>query len=238
MRVLTLTHGPLVGAELFADVTVDEGHELDEWSLVDAPRPPRPVDEYDAVLVFGGAMNVDQEREHPWLVDEDAIIRKLVARRVPLFGVCLGAQLLAKAAGAHVGPLPAAENGFVDVELTDAARSDLVFSQLPHRFDALNHHRYAFDVPEAAVELARSSVCTQALRVGECAWGVQFHPEVRLEQVEAWLARDEGLSRAERERERRELAAGIGRWTEFGGDLCRAFLAAAERLTPARYSAR
>jgi GMP synthase-like glutamine amidotransferase len=239
MRVLSLTHGPLVRAELFADVTTDEGHELEEWSVVDAPHPPRPLDEYDAVLTFGGAMNVDQEREHPWLVDEDAMIRKLVADGVPLFGVCLGSQLLAKAAGGKVGPLPAPENGFVDVELTPAARDDIVFSQLPERFAALNLHRYAFEVPESAVELASSTVCTQALRVGECAWGVQFHPEVRREQVEAWLAQDpERMPASERERVRRELADGIDAWSDFGAELCRSFLAAAERLTPARYSSR
>ena len=69
----------------------------------------RPPDGYDAVLVFGGQMNVDEEDEHPWLRDEDELIRTLLARDVPLLGVCLGGQLLAKAAGAHVGPSPESE---------------------------------------------------------------------------------------------------------------------------------
>jgi GMP synthase-like glutamine amidotransferase len=234
MRILSMTHGPLVRAELFGDVVAGEGHSLEEWSLVDSPEPSRSIAEYDAVLVFGGAMNVDEEHDHPWLADENEVLRGLIADRVPLFGVCLGGQLLAKAAGGHVGPSPAPEDGFVPVELTDAAGEDPVFSQLPERFDALNLHQYAFSVPEGAVELARSRVCSQAIRVGECAWGVQFHPEVRLAQVEAWLAEESRMPPEQIERVRAELTERIGWWTDFGASLCRAFLAAAERFAPVR----
>jgi GMP synthase-like glutamine amidotransferase len=239
MRVLSMTHGPQVRAELFGDVIREDGHELEEWSLVDDDAPPRPVDEYDAVFVFGGAMNVDEEDEHPWLVEEAGVLQGLVERRVPLFGVCLGGQLLAKAAGAHVGPSPTPEDGFTPVELTHAAQDDPIFSRLPQRFGALNLHRYAFDVPPGAVELARSDVCAQAIRVGDSAWGVQFHPEVRLGQVESWLTSEIGSRTPDEvQRLRREFAAGIGAWSDLGADLCRSFLETAERLAPARYSAR
>jgi len=239
MRVLSMTHGAMVRAELFADVILEDGHELEEWSLVDEAEPPRPPEAYDAVLVFGGPMNVDQEEDHPWLHDEETVVRRLVDQRVPLFGVCLGAQTLAKAAGGRVGPLPAPEEGFVSVELTPAAREDAVFSQLPQRFGALNLHGYTFEVPDGGVELARSSVCTQALRVGECAWGVQFHPEVRLGQVESWLTSDiEKRKPEDVERLRQEFADGIGEWTDFGAALCRSFLETAARLAPARYQPR
>jgi GMP synthase-like glutamine amidotransferase len=234
MRILSMTHGPLVRAELFGDVVADEGHELEDWSLVDAAAPPRPLEEYDAVLVFGGAMNVDEAHDHPWLADEDEALRGLISRRVPLFGVCLGGQLIAKAADAHVGPLPQTESGFVSVELTSAARKDPVFSQLPERFDAFNVHRYALGVPDGGVELARSRVCSQAIRVGDCAWGVQFHPEVRLSQVDAWLAEEERMPPEEVERVRRQLTERIGWWTDFGASLCRAFLVAAEQYAPVR----
>ena len=184
-------------------------------------------------------MNVDDDAEHAWLAREDAILRRLVERRVPLFAVCLGAQTLAKASGAHVGPLPAPEEGFVEVELTPGAADDPIFSQLPQRFDALNLHRYAFEVPTGAIELARSSVCAQALRVGECAWGVQFHPEVRLGQVEAWLGSDVRSRHSDDvERLRRELADGIAAWTDFGTHLCGSFLETADRLVAGRYSPR
>lgn len=231
MRVLSIVHGPLVRAEVFGDVVLAEGHALDEWSIVSAAAPPRPVEEYDAVFVFGGHMNVDQEREHPWLRHEDELIRGLVERRVPFFGVCLGGQLLAKAAGAPVGPLPEVQRGFARVTLSDAATSDPVFGALPREFDAFMGNGYAFGVPEGAVELARSDVCTQAIRVGDCAWGVQFHPEVRVEQVADWYAREEDVPNAQQYVD--ELRSRIDEWQAFGSRLCRLFLAAADRATAA-----
>jgi len=240
MRILSLVHGPLVRAELFADVVEADGHELEEWSLVDQQRPPATVEGYDAVFAFGGDMNVDQEDRHPWLHDEDALIRELVGRGVPLLGVCLGGQLLAKAAGAHVGPSPEPEGGFVHVTTSEAARHDPIFGPLPSTFDVFSLHGYAFHVPEGAVELARSSTCSQAFRLGECAWGVQFHPEIRVEQVAEWLRDDDTFPN--RDEILAELRERIDEWQAFGAGLCRAFLAAAARhgshASPAEAAAR
>ncbi len=226
MRILSLVHGPLVRSELFGEVARADGHEVDEWSIADESAPSRPVEEYDAVFVLGGHMNVDEESQHPWLRAEDELVRALVARSVPLLGVCLGGQLLAKAAGAHVGPSPEREAGFVRAELTEQAAGDPIFGSLPREFDVFVVHEYAFLVPDGGVELARSSVCSQAFRLGECAWALQFHPEVRLEQVEEWL-RGDRLPNGD------EIVAGLrdrlDEWQAFGAALCRAFLATAER---------
>jgi GMP synthase-like glutamine amidotransferase len=228
MRVLSITHGPDVRPELFGDVTRAEGHELDEWSIVDDPEPPRPLTEYDAVLVFGGQMNVDQEAEHPWLVREDELIRELVARGVPLLGICLGGQLLAKALGAHVGPSPEPEAGFVRATLTSDAADDPIFGALGTEADFFSCHGYAFEVPDGAVELARSRVCSQAFRVGDAAWGLQFHPEVRAEQAVGWLNHEPRYANADHAIE--QITERIDEWQAFGARLCRAFLAEAEKL--------
>jgi GMP synthase-like glutamine amidotransferase len=227
MRILSLVHGPLVRSEYFGDVIRGDGHELEEWSVVDDSAPPRPVDDYEAVFVFGGQMNVDEEDEHPWLRSETELISALVEREVPLFGVCLGGQLLAKAAGAHVGPSSERERGFVRANLSETAAGDPLFGALPRRFDVFAMHGYAFHVPDGGVELARSSVCSQAFRLGRCAWGVQFHPEVRLEQIEEWLRRDPPEPRAAEIVA--ELRDRIDEWQRFGAGLCRAFLAFAQR---------
>ena len=234
MRILSLVHGPLVRSELYGDIVRADGHELVERSVVDDPDALASADEYDAVLVFGGQMNVDEEDEHPWLRDEDELIRTLVARDVPVLGVCLGGQLLAKAAGAHVGPSPESERGFVRVELTDEAKGDPLFGSLPHEFDVFAMHEYAFHVPDGAVELARSSVCCQAFRLGDRAWALQFHPEIRLEQIAEWVRRGE---RPNGDAIVAELRERIDDWQAFGAQLLRAFLRAAERdLIPGHVS--
>jgi GMP synthase (glutamine-hydrolysing) len=223
MRVLAVTHGPLVRPELFADVLAEEGHELVEWEI--ATRGTPPPEGYDAVMVFGGRQNVGEELEHPWLRSEYASLRRWLDGGTPLLGVCLGAQTLAHALGARVGAVEPPLAGFYETELTAAGENDPVLGVLPQRFDALNANGYAFEVPAAAVELARGPV-VQAFRVGR-AWGVQFHPEVRGEQVLRWFSADgRRLPKPLAELER-DLDEKLPAWQEHGRRLCRAFLRAA-----------
>lgn len=223
MKVLALTHGVNVPPGVFADVVEEQGHRLEEWSLISGAQPPRPLDEYGAVLVFGGSMHADQEHLHPWLREEDALIRDFVERRVPLLGVCLGAQLLAKAVGGHVYRAPEGEVGWFPVELTDAAADDPVVGALPRRFLALDWHLYTWDVPPGAVELARSERYTQALRVGDRAWGVQFHAEVNTAIVRTWLDDSENAP-SNREEMAHSLDEHMEDWNRIGRELCGAFL--------------
>jgi len=223
MRVLSLTHGPLVRAELFGDVIRAEGHELVEWEIVTQGRPP---DGFEAVLVFGGDMNVGEELDHPWLHDEYELLRDWVAGETPLLGVCLGAQTLAHAAGARVARAPRTQIGFHGVELTGEGARDAVLGVLPRSFEALSGNAYAFEVPDGAVELATSTLSPQAFRLGGRAWGVQFHPEVRRDQVLRWWRDEERLPKPLPELER-DLDEKLAGWQELGRKLCRAFLSAA-----------
>ena len=140
-----------------------------------------------------------------------------------MLGVCLGSQLIARAAGARVFRADEPEVGWLPVDVTEAGAEDPVASALPPRFDAFQWHHYTHDLPAGAVELARSPVCLQAYRLGR-AWGVQFHPEVRAGQVESWLAEDpdDVADPAALRAETRERIAG---WNELGRGLCSAFLA-------------
>ena len=170
-------------------------------------------------------MNVDQEDEHPWLVMEDELIRELVARRAPLFGVCLGGQLLAKAAGAHVGRSPEPESGFVPVTLTAEAARDPIFGTLPRVFDVFEVHEYAFQVPAGSRRARTVARVLAGVSARRRAWGIQFHPEIRLEQVATWLRDERAFPR--RDAVLAELRDRIEEWQEFGAGLCRSFLAAA-----------
>jgi GMP synthase (glutamine-hydrolysing) len=232
VRVLSVVHGPEARAELFAPVVEKAGHALDEWSFSWDRRPPRPIDSYDAYLVFGGAMHPDQDALHSWMEDEVAWLQELLATERPVLGVCLGVQLLARAAGAEVRRLDEAEIGWIDVELNAAGERDPVLGSMPRRFPGLVWHQYTYDVPDGAIELARTERTTQAFRLGEACWGVQFHPEVTAVQLDRWTADfedpppdPEGLRAATREH--------IGAWNALGRTLCGAFLDAVEDLRAA-----
>ncbi len=223
-----MIHGGEARAGIFGEVIQERGHQLDEWSLAWEEPPPQALDAYGAVLVFGGAMHADQDDRHPWLREENLLLARLLDLHTPLLGVCLGAQLIAKAAHASVGPAPEPEIGWYRVELTAAASGDPVLGALPPAFDSFQWHYYTHGLPAGAEELARSASCTQAFRLGDQAWGVQFHPEVTREQIEGWLA-EPTRGPVDAERISEETRARIGPWNELGRALCGAFVRVAER---------
>ncbi|HVS85458.1 MAG TPA: type 1 glutamine amidotransferase [Gaiellaceae bacterium] len=229
MNVLSVVHSDHAGTGLFASAVADAGHHLDEWSFSWSTAPPRPLDSYDAVLVFGGAMHADQDAWHPWLGAEASWLQGLLERGTPTLGICLGVQMLARASGSWVGPLPAPEIGWHEVELTGEGRADPVVGSLPERFDAFQWHHYTHGVPDGATVLARNPTAVQAVRFREACWGVQFHPEVTESQVLGWIA-DKDDPPPDPDGLVREVAEKMGRWNELGRALCGSFLEAAERL--------
>jgi GMP synthase (glutamine-hydrolysing) len=211
-------HSPEARTELFAR----PGHTVDEWAFSGG----EPTGSYDAYMVFGGSMHPDQDAHHPWLGGEVEWLRGVIEDGAPVLGICLGAQLVARACGAWSGPLAGGpEIGWHAVE---RCAPDPVLDVLPQRFDAFEWHHYTYALPAGAVELARNGRCNQAFRVGEACWAVQFHPEVTHAQVLGWID-DDSDPPPDADALRAETAAKIERWNELGLALCDAFLAAAER---------
>ena len=176
MRVLSAVHEPDAGAGVFGDFPT--------WVPSDGP-PPR---DFDALMIFGGSMHVDQDDGHPWLAPEKEFIRDALGRGVPILGVCLGSQLLAEAAGAVPYRTPEPEIGWYDVEITEAGAADPVIGPLAPSAQLFEWHHYAAPLPPGAVELARTPRCVQAFRIeGKPAWGFQFHAEVTKENLFGWL---------------------------------------------------
>ena len=161
------------GLELLR-VELDEGDALPDWR------------EFPAIVVMGGPMGAYEEDEHPWLAAEKRLLREAVEADVPVWGVCLGAQLLASALGARVYPGERPEVGLLPVELTPAASSDPVFGEAPSSFPTLQWHGDTFDLPEGATLLASSPAYpNQAFRIGR-SYALQFHIEVSLELATEW----------------------------------------------------
>ncbi len=158
---------------------------------------------HDGLVVLGGAMGAHDDAEHPWLGPAKALVRDAVARRIPLLGVCLGHQLAAVALGGISEPNPDGRTlGVVPVRLTPAGASDPLLGGS----DGLPAVHYNDDVvttlPPGATVLARlPGGMPQALRLGERAWGVQFHPETPPAVFEAWLRAEAVDGPTERERQ-------------------------------------
>lgn len=153
-----------------------------------------PPGEVAGAVVMGGPMNVDEVERFPALAAEREWLADAVARGLPVLGVCLGAQLLARALGAEVRPGPAPEVGFAPVEVLDAA--DPVLGGLAPGAEVLHWHGDVLDLPDGATRLAASAGTeVQAFRHGS-AWGVLFHPEADYALVESWLGVEEMFDEA------------------------------------------
>lgn len=163
-------------------------------ALIDLYKPwvgqplPRTVDA-DALVVFGGEQSARDDHSHPYLPDLAQLMADYTAMDRPVLGICLGAQLLARAFGAdnHLGVAP--EFGWVEVGLTDAGRADPVLSVVPDRFPIFQWHSDTFTLPAGALHLAASPTAqNQAFRIGRATYGTQFHFEASRSVVRDWSA--------------------------------------------------
>ena len=232
MRVLSVVHDetPTGGGGLFERAVVERGDTLDRWIVANGGVAPGAATDWDAVMVFGGVMHPDQDADHPWLGGELGFLEDGLANGVPLLGVCLGSQLIARASGAWVGPADAPEVGWYEVNVNEDGTADPVLGVLPRRVDAFQWHYYTFGLPEGGIELATSPIARQAFRLGDRVWGIQFHAEVEREMLAAWF----GEGREELAKPVEEVWAETDRfldpWNRHGRALCNAFLDEARRL--------
>lgn len=176
-----------------------EGPGLIEYCLNQAKIPYKIVnlkpgvhlpklDGFTHIVFLGGPMNVYEEDRYPFLRDEDLFIKEAIQRGKTVLGICLGAQLIAKALGAKVFRAPMKEIGWFDVTLTEEGSKDPFFSHLPKTFPVFQWHEDTFEIPFAGKLIATStSMPHQAFRYGENAYGLQFHLEVSKEMITEWM---------------------------------------------------
>jgi GMP synthase-like glutamine amidotransferase len=150
-------------------------------------RLPKP-EGFTHIILLGGPMNVHEEDRYPFLKDEDLFLKEAIQRGKFILGICLGAQLIAKALGAKVFKAPVKEVGWFDVSLTRIGLQDPLFSNLPKTFPVFQWHEDTFEIPRSSKLIATSSsVPHQAFRYGDNAYGLQFHLEVTEQMIQEWM---------------------------------------------------
>ncbi len=187
MKAIVLLHVESEGPGTLGTFLEKNGVEIEVVKLYEGDPLPRGNGEFNAVISMGGPMNVYEEEKYPFLRDETTFLKEVVEAGVPVMGVCLGAQMIAKACGKKVYRAPAEEIGWCEITLTESAGDDILFKNLPGSLTVFQWHGDTFDIPEGGVLLATSPVCrNQAFRYKQ-AYGLQFHVEVTRNMLKEWF---------------------------------------------------
>ncbi len=187
-KILVFQHVPYEPLGTLDPLLKEAGFRIRYVNFGRDPHQRPSLDKYEALIVLGGPMNAHQIDTWPNLLTEVDVIREAVASGMSVLGICLGAQLLAKALGGRVSRNAQREIGWYDVQLTDAGRSDPVISTFAGTQRVFQWHEDGISLPAGADHLATSPASpVQAFRFGEHAYGFQFHLEVDASLVERWL---------------------------------------------------
>jgi GMP synthase-like glutamine amidotransferase len=171
------------------DAVLAAGITIDTCRVFDGDDIPRDVSGLDGLVVMGGPMSATSDEGFPTRKAEINLLAEALAAGIPTLGICLGAQLLAVAGGGSVyrdaqGP----EIGWAPVHLAPACQDDPLFVELPSTLTVLHWHSETLDMPSGSQRLSSTMAYpNQAYRIGDMAWGVQFHLEVTAEAVDGFL---------------------------------------------------
>jgi GMP synthase (glutamine-hydrolysing) len=165
-----------------------EGYRIRYVNFGRHPDAEPSLEGYNGLVILGGPMSATETQRYPHLAVEMDLVRAAVEREMPVLGICLGAQLIAKALGGEVRPHSEREIGWYPIACTDEAGDDPAFAHFEAPDHVFQWHGDTFDIPDGAVHLARTSGCAnQAFRYGDNVYGLQFHLEVDEPMIERWL---------------------------------------------------
>ena len=195
MSVLILKNVPAEGGGTIDDYLGESGIG---FRVIDLQSESLPATQNeDTLVIMGGPMSVNDADAYPFITTEVALAADFMRKGKKVLGVCLGAQIMAKALGANVYPGPEKEIGWYDIELMEEGIRDHLMSKLAvhpragdfwKKFRVFHWHGETFDLPKGAAWLAKSALYPhQAFRYGDNAYAFQFHMEVRKEMVFEWL---------------------------------------------------
>ncbi|HET6463288.1 MAG TPA: type 1 glutamine amidotransferase [Candidatus Krumholzibacteria bacterium] len=185
MRIHCLQHVPFESPGYIGNWCDARGHDLVVTRLYADEPVPAPSD-VEALVVMGGPMGVHDDADYAWMKGEKQLIGSVLEAEKRVFGVCLGAQMIAHVSGARVYRNRFQEIGWFPVEATREGVSRL---ELPRSFATFHWHGDTFQLPAGAVNLVRTDACEhQMFMVGERVVGIQFHLEVTAADVASMCA--------------------------------------------------
>jgi len=185
MKLHYLQHVPFEGLGSIATWAQKHHHTLSVTRLYLGESLP-PIQTIDGLIVMGGPMNIDQEDQYPWLVQEKQFIEQAIQTNKMVLGICLGAQLIAQVLGAKVYPGRAKEIGWFPLQKVDT--DSPIFAGIPSDLRVFHWHGDTFDIPAGASRLASSEACqNQAFIYGDRVLGLQFHLESTPASVQALI---------------------------------------------------
>ena len=186
--ILVVNHLPGPETGLVDDALRGEGLSLVETNIFENPLLPG-LEEISGIVSLGGMMGVPDAEEYPFLTAELGLLADALAAETPILGLCLGAQLLAKAAGGEVRRLDRLYVDWPELVVLPAGRGDPLFDRLPDRTVVLEWHEDAIEAPAGAAVLAETAGPGCAIfRAGPAAWGSQIHLELTPEMLSGWLS--------------------------------------------------
>ncbi|MFW6060108.1 MAG: type 1 glutamine amidotransferase [Phycisphaeraceae bacterium] len=195
MAILIFQHHPLEGPERLGAILRGYGHRLRVCELYEDPTLPPDLDGIDGVVSLGGPMNVDQADEHAWMAGEMQMLREAHEHKIPVVGICLGAQLVAKALGGEVSAMEQPEVGFEPVQLAFPGTIDPVHNGIPWRTWQFHMHgQEVTTLPGDGTPLSGSKACrTQAYKVGLTTYCFQYHFEWTRQTIDAVLEKNSAM---------------------------------------------
>ena len=187
-EVLVFQHDPLEELGFFAEVLEKQGARYRIIRLFHGEMAAEEWGRVGALIVLGGSIDVDDEESFPVLRWEKRIIRAAIDERVPILGICFGAQLIAATLGTPVYHGRVKEIGWSPVSITPHGQVDSLLGYLPENATVFQWHSGGFDLPQGAIRLASSPHFeNQAFRLGKSVYGLQFHLEVTPRMIARWI---------------------------------------------------
>ncbi|HZX36144.1 MAG TPA: gamma-glutamyl-gamma-aminobutyrate hydrolase family protein [Thermodesulfobacteriota bacterium] len=187
-KAVVIQHVPHEGLGAIGNALAAFGISAEFVRVYRGERVPAVLERGTLLIVLGGPMGVYESERYPFLKDELNLLERAFKKDSPVLGICLGSQLMAKAAGAKVYKGGKKEIGWYDVTLTGDGARDGIFLSFPEKFRVFQWHGDTFDVPQGARLLASSAgFPNQLIRIGKRAYGIQFHLEVTERMIYEWL---------------------------------------------------